>query len=160
MSYDWYKPQDDNKNEYDWYTPPQKEPPKPSTWDNVKNTASKVGNFIAEPFKAIPLLPSKEGINALKKADITSNPIANTQLGRDLRAGVADTSNPVYRGLQSVGLDKVPGINKVLDYAVKVTEQEQARGGTSIPSQLTRFVPGAIQNTALEIGRASCRERV
>ena len=64
-------------------------------------------------------------------------------LGKNLYAGVGDFSNSFYRTLQSVGLDKVPGINKFLDEGVKATEYAQSMGGTDIGSQVVRALPGA-----------------
>ena len=53
--YDWYTPRESDTTDwskmYDWYTPkptPEPEPPEPTAWDKVKDTAGAVGSAIGK----------------------------------------------------------------------------------------------------------------
>ena len=169
--YEWAKPDTQNKEPqwseiYDWAKPPQTatpEPPKPSLWDNIKSTAGKVGNLIPESTKHFQILPSKQGIDAVKNYDIKENKDTNrTPLGQALestpvggalsntvQAGVGDFNYPVYKALQAVGGDKIPGVNKFLEIGAQQARQMQEKGGTDVGSQVARSTIAMLPNMAL-----------
>jgi hypothetical protein len=122
--FDWAKPPKDTSQEwgdiFDWAKPPEPEPP-PMT-AKIKDTAKNIGGAIG------------------KGAE---------WLGKNLYAGAGDFSSSFYKTLQSVGGDKVPGLNKFLDWGVEGTEKAQELGGTDIGSQVVRSLPGAGVNLGL-----------
>jgi hypothetical protein len=117
-------------------------PPKPTITDGLKTTLGNVKAAVTNPtfWDKVSSVNDKIG-NSVKSAQ--------NWLGRNLQAGIGDYSNAFYKTLQSIGGDKVPVLNKLLDYGVKATEQYQSKGGTDIGSQVVRSIPGAAQNMIL-----------
>jgi len=119
-------------------SPVETEPERPSLSKTIGNVGDTIGN-----------IGSSIGTGVKKAANWIGN--AGKWLGKNLAAGAADYSNSFYNALQSIGGDKVPGLNKLLDYGDRATEQVQKQGGTDIGSQVVRSIPGAAQSAALAI---------
>ena len=71
------------------------------------------------------------------------------QTGNDLMTGVGRANKEVVKLLESVGGDKVPLLNKGLDYIEHGADALISKGGTGIMSQVVQSIPQAGSNLAL-----------
>ena len=71
------------------------------------------------------------------------------QAGKDFMAGVGRANKNLVNALESIGADKVPWLNKGLDYIEREADKLISKGGTGIGSQVVQSLPNAISSMAL-----------
>ena len=129
------------------YSPPpvvrEPEPPK-------QTFVQKVGNVINDVITTGPLgyldkgaRAFDEGVSSLVRGTVVE------QAGKDFMAGIGDVNKARIGALQSVGMDKIPGVKQVLADIKQGAQNLSEQGGTGIGSQVVRSLPGAASSMAL-----------